>query len=354
MTLYLSNRDGKGKTNEEGHYRLLARILAGNVLLDDDLKVVESSSPNMGIRVSAGDYRIPDPAGYAFMGWNSNYASATITTANPSNPRITTIVLYIDKVASTAASPPNNPGVPKIMAVNGTAASSPVAPNDTTIQSAVVSGNPFIRLANVLVEAGVTTITNSKITDLRQKIGIIEEVKEASNILSYVGEVIYPIGAIIENATNSANPSTYLGFGTWVKFAEGRVTVGKTDSAGVFNTAGSTGGTTSETITEAQMAAHTHQINAPNTGTSGVGNHAHTVDSGGNSIVTTSPGATNNRVAVGGAGQQLQWGGFATTGSGAHSHTVDIPEFTSGSKGNGAAHNNLQPYIVTYKWRRTA
>ena len=38
---------------------------------------------------------------------------------------------------------------------------------------------------------------------------------------------------------------------------------------------------------------------------------------------------------------------YSTSSAGAHSHTIY-------STGGGEAHNNLQPYEVIYRWKRTA
>jgi hypothetical protein len=47
--------------------------------------------------------------------------------------------------------------------VDGTPGDSPSAPSDATIQSAVGSGNPFIRLANVTVASGASSFTTGNI-----------------------------------------------------------------------------------------------------------------------------------------------------------------------------------------------
>jgi hypothetical protein len=120
---------------------------------------------------------------------------------------------------------------------------------------------------------------------------------------------IYPVGSIYMNATSSTNPATLIGFGTWVAFGAGRVPVGIDSTDTDFDTAEETGGAKTHTLTVDEMPAHTHSV--PNSGSQN-----NSFDSG------------------------------TTVGN-------DVTG-TSGSTGGGSAHNNLQPYIVVYMWKRTA
>ncbi len=166
MTLYLSNRDGVGGTsltNEEGHYRFQTQSWTGNIVMGsgDELAVTQNSPLGMSVLIGTGDFKI-DTTGYSYTGWNSASLVATVSTANPSNPRKDAVVLYVDKSENTPGTA-NNPGIIKQMVVAGTPAGSPVAPDDTAISTAVGAGNPYIRLANVTVGTGVTQITNANI-----------------------------------------------------------------------------------------------------------------------------------------------------------------------------------------------
>lgn len=149
MTLYLSNRDGNGKTNEEGHYKFTTAVFVGNVLDDTSLKVTQNSTPNMSVLVAAGQFKI-DTTGYSYTGWNNVSTAVAINTANPANPRITSVIVYVDKGASTFASPPNNPGIVKFTTVDGTPAASPVAPSAGTIQTGV-EGVEVLELAALII-----------------------------------------------------------------------------------------------------------------------------------------------------------------------------------------------------------
>lgn len=170
MAIGVSNRDG-GKTDEAGHERFAHAAFTGNVV--SGLQVIQrAAGANMSVDITAGDGKISSGTGFWYAIFNDTSggtdANITITTANPTNPRKDIIVAYIDlSQARTTSSSNNINGVLKIIAVAGTAAGSPTDPSDPTIQSAVGSGNPFIKLGRVTVTAATSSITTAMITDLR-------------------------------------------------------------------------------------------------------------------------------------------------------------------------------------------
>lgn len=124
--------------------------------------------------------------------------------------------------------------------------------------------------------------------------------------------LMYPVGSIYTNASVSTNPNTLLGFGTWAAFGSGRVLVGVDTGQTEFDVLGETGGAKTHTLITAEMPAHTHDVNA---------DVSHTAGSARPSVtdINTQPRT-----------------------------------FTTTSTGGGGAHNNLQPYITVYMWKRTA
>ena len=127
----------------------------------------------------------------------------------------------------------------------------------------------------------------------------------------------YPVGSLYMNASNSTNPATLLGFGTWSAFGEGRVLIGIDSSDTDFDTAEETGGSKTHTLTEAQLPSHRHTI-----------------------------GSTDSSAGFGGAAGNQEFVQDAGSGIGTPCNT----SFT----GSGQAHTIVQPYIVVYMWKRTA
>lgn len=136
----------------------------------------------------------------------------------------------------------------------------------------------------------------------------------------------YPVGAI-HISTVSTNPGTSLGCGSWSAFGAGRVLVGVDAGQTEFDTGGETGGAKTHTLTAAEMPSHTHVQDA----------HTHTLPVG----ATDDTAAPFDRADAG------------TNASGANATTASgSTTATNQSTGGGGAHNNLQPYVVVYMWRR--
>jgi len=132
--------------------------------------------------------------------------------------------------------------------------------------------------------------------------------RTAQAIAALVAETIYPVGVVVTLGV-ATNPATLFGVGAWTAIA-GKVIVGIDATQTEFDTLNETGGAKTHTLTVNEIPAHTHTYTKPNSAIGG----------GGGSDLRRSPDGT----------------------------------FNTGSTGGGAAHNNLQPYIVKYVWERTA
>jgi hypothetical protein len=140
-------------------------------------------------------------------------------------------------------------------------------------------------------------------------------------------QALHPVGSIYINATNSANPSTYFGFGTWVAFGAGRVPVGFNAADPLFDSAEETGGSK-----DAIVVSHTHTVTDPG--------HTH---SGNNFLKANESGGVDGLLTQ--IATPVNYGGTIA------SATTGITVNSTGSSGTNA---NLQPYITVYMWKRTA
>jgi hypothetical protein len=178
---------------------------------------------------------------------------------------------------------------------------------------------------------GTTAVTQTS-TDDSTKLATTAFVQDVADA---VKNALYPVGSIYVNATNSTNPGTLLGFGTWTAFGAGRVMVGLNASDSAFDTAEETGGSKDA-------------INV---------SHSHTA-----TTTVTDPGHVHSTAlyyrphSASGAAQNYAQN---TTGFGSqistNSNTTGITAATSiSTEGSSATNANLQPYIVVYMWKRTA
>lgn len=135
-------------------------------------------------------------------------------------------------------------------------------------------------------------------------------------------ERVYPVGSMYINTATGANPSSLLGFGSWVRYAQGRVLVGLNESDDSFNSLGETGGAKTHTLSINEMPSHNHGATIRGSG-------------GGND---TGP----YREDLGACSANNFIGNFSGIG------------VTTSNNGGNQPHNNLQPYITVYMWTRVA
>ena len=145
----------------------------------------------------------------------------------------------------------------------------------------------------------------------------------------------YPVGSIYM-ATVNTSPATLLGFGTWVRYGQGRMPISADDST---YTLGSTGGAATTTLITANLPSHSHS--ATTTSTDAGHTHGSSIGSG-----FISNGGSESLA----GGPNLSFGRPSTTASGNASITSTT---TIGNTGSGTAATTISPYIAVYMWNRT-
>ena len=133
--------------------------------------------------------------------------------------------------------------------------------------------------------------------------------------------LIYPVGSIFMSTVN-ISPAASIG-GTWVVWGSGRVPVGVDTGQTEFDAVEKTGGANTHTLTAVEMPIHSH---------------ATTTDTAAQALSTTTSGAEE----------------FGATGTNNYRRTASLSANDTGNAGGGGAHNNLQPYITCYMFKRTA
>ena len=161
------------------------------------------------------------------------------------------------------------------------------------------------------------TLTNKTLSTgsvIDANVNVVEVLKKA-----------YPIGSVYINASNATNPASLLGFGTWSAFGAGKVMVGLDAGDTSFDTLGETGGEKTHTLTVAEMPSHNHSVSGT---------------------------YTDNPYYVKYQNDTTYYGYYSDTNGGTDKY-MSVANSVA-SQGGGGAHNNLQPYIVVYFWKRTA
>jgi hypothetical protein len=144
---------------ENDRLSMQALISTTGIIGSSSLAVTAQGSPNMTVNVAQGWAGIVGTTQSnmgVYVGYNDATTVLTITTANPTNPRIDRIVMTVNDAYYTGST---NNVVFQVLA--GTPAGSPTAP--------AVPANS-ISLATIAVGAGVSVINSGNITDTRVEI----------------------------------------------------------------------------------------------------------------------------------------------------------------------------------------
>ena len=141
-------------------------------------------------------------------------------------------------------------------------------------------------------------------------------------------DLIYPIGSIYLSV-NSTNPKNLFG-GTWIQWGSGRVPVCVNTSNSKFNSVEKTGGAETHKLTVSQIPSHGGHIPNASYAWGDAGEATYVLDRNSGAVFQHA----TNRPYVLRAGNEMC--------------------LRSNYEGGNGAHNNLQPYITCYMWKRTA
>ena len=188
---------------------------------------------------------------------------------------------------------------------------------------------------------GVESLTPTAADD--NKVAIADSTTATGWKFASILDLVYPVGSIYMSV-DPRNPHEFIG-GTWVEWGKGKVPVGVDKDDNDFNAAGKEGGEKTHYLSVSEMPSHSHEgtYTDPKSETTGKPD-----DNGeySNTKYSVHYGVTQEGMR------------YVETSSGA---VVPIPlnnviESIHGVYPNGGsqAHNNLQPYITCYMWKRTA
>lgn len=179
--------------------------------------------------------------------------------------------------------------------------------------------NDLVTSASIDPVTGVLTLqTRDGQTLNAGNVDIVDQNALENSAANMAVNKAYPVGSIFMT-TVATDPATQLGVGTWVRWGKGRVPVSLDESQTEFDGVEEVGGEKAHTLTVGEMPSHSHNEAVDSSYNAGTGTGVPT------HYALNSTGASRS----------------------------EVPMATSNT-GGGAAHNNLQPYITCYMWKRTA
>ena len=310
----------------DGNLDLLTDGAQIKVAADDDLIITHSGSvgditcSTGALDINAGTLNIKDEASSETM---ATFVSDGAVTLNHDNSaRLATSSAGVSITGTTTSSGTITSLANLVIADGGTIGSASdtdaitiAAGGGVTFSQTPVFPDGSLPLADLDIDGGTdigAALVDADLMIVDDGAGGTNRKAAMSRMKTYILESVYPVGSIFIS-TSSTSPATSLGFGSWSRFGEGKMLVSQNSSDSDFDTAEETGGAKTHTIA---------QTNLPDV-------NLNTTKS-----FKTEQGADDRG---------------SSSGAGGAYETAVIP-----LGGDGTAINHMNPYIVTYMWKRTS
>ena len=197
-------------------------------------------------------------------------------------------------------------------------------------------------------EIGASVGTNEDTALLREelakKIAELEKIvsdnkSELNNKINSNFDKVYPVGSIYIS-TSGTNPSTIYG-GTWERYGQGKTLVGLNESEAEFSTVNKIGGEKTHTLSVAEIPSHSHEI-------------IFGPDENGSILFNSSDAVGSMWVYEGEYRFAVRKDVTSTSYPSVISKSNIWNYPYTANVGGSSAHNNLQPYITVYMWKRVS
>jgi hypothetical protein len=211
MSLYAIHL-ANGKTANTSPIRLLGRLLSGTGVIESTAFTVSAQgTPTMTLNISGSttsdNLVIITATGDVYHGWNTSTATVTISSNATGVSKRDAVVAYVDTALTSTT--PDNPGGLVLTTVRGSGTDT--VPTDAEIDAAV-SSKPWIRLANIFVANGASSINSGNITDTRVFATVDGKYLKSASVTPAARTGGFKVGTFTSPASTGSFAVTGVGF----------------------------------------------------------------------------------------------------------------------------------------------
>lgn len=229
-----------------------------------------------------------------------------------------------------------------------------IAPNGASDNGKVLVADASEGVGWKVAKIKADNLENGRVAQATNADNVLVSTDTYKPLVDALLELIYPVGSIYMSV-NDTNPATFLG-GTWVRWGQGRVPVGVKEDDDDFKTPEKEDGEKKHQLITSEMPNHRHkgQYSATHTYT----DHAQTPTDPPSPVIMVDQGTREVEVQYNVVKDNVSSTPYHSSGSGPINDIFYSYKVTStygvADDGGDIPHNNLQPYITCYMWKRTA